>query len=603
MRKMPKFLALLMVSLLLLSMAACSQTAAPTAAPSSAAATEAPAATEEAAATEAPKELITITGAIFMEPIQTETIKTDPVSTYIKEKFGIQLDIINNCIGSSWTDANPALIAANDLPDIFLLQTTGANGVNGMIKQLVDADEIYPLDELVEKYCPNIKNDPYMQAAVSYNKTFYSPDGNLYSFPYLVGVGENPRGPVSTNAIRWDAYKAAGYPEVTSFDTLADALKKMQDAAPAGVDGKKAYGVSGWFADGQGWGDWSILFGGSMWISGSGSRVPMQYIGKTELEKTSGLTDVSSPFWTVIKFYNKANRTGILDPNAFSMKWDDWNKAVEDGTVLFCPAGWIPTQKNPIIQQNISPDAGFVSLPPLDEFGDNFLYKSWAYGAEGYAMAKTCKYPERVAELMDWTCSQEGSLILNNGPEGGAWKMVDGKPTGNADYLALGEFDTGAYKTYGANLYHHFNGYTYGTILPKYNVATNLRLDESAVAATLTSYQKDALAHFGATKFSDPTYFGKVSNNVFVYPLLNSFPALPEDLLEKNNNINNFVYQAEFKAIQAQTDEEFNAVFQSVVDYYNANGGPEILQWYLDNEASVKAKLDPVAQPMIDAFK
>lgn len=616
MRKLSKTLVVLVVSLLVLSLAACSTTTAPTAAPTTAP-TSAPAsavATTEAsasaaAATEAASTLnhdpITITAAIFMEPIETATIKTDPVSKYIQDKFGITLNIINNCIGSSWTDANPALIASNDLPDLFYTQTTMAGGVNAMLKSLVSADEVVALDDLVDKYCPSVKNDPYMQSSVSYIKTFFSPDGKLYMFPEGVGVGENPRGPVMTNSIRWDAYKKAGYPAITDYSSLADALKKMQDVAPAGVGGKKAYGISGWFADGQGWGDWELINGAGMWVQGA-NGVAQQFYGKQELEKTSDLVDVAGPFWQVLKFYNKCQNTGILDPNAFTMKWDDWNKAVEDGTVLYCSAGWIPTQKNPIMEKNIGSDADFVSLPPLDQYGDNFLYKSWGYGAgtgsAGYCIAKTCKYPERVAELMDWHCSEAGSLILSNGPEGGAWTTQNGVPTGIADYLKLGEFDTGAYKQYGANLYHHFNGYTYATVLQKTGVATNLRLDKAAVVATLTPSMKDALSHFGATYFSDPTYFGKVKNNTFTYPLLASFPALPDDLQTANANIANFVYQAEFKAVQAKTDAEFQAVFQTVVDYYNANGGPDILKWYLDNESAVKAKLDPVAAPMVAAF-
>jgi hypothetical protein len=83
---------------------------------------------------------------------------------------------------------------------------------------------------------------------------------------------------------------------------------------------------------------------------------------------------------------------------------------------------------------------------------------------------------------------------------------------------------------------------------------------------------------------------------------LGSYPALPDDLQTNNANIANFVYQAQFKAVQAEDEDEFQSIFQSVVDYFNENGGPEILQWYLDNEAAVKAKLDPICQPMIEQF-
>lgn len=44
--------------------------------------------------------------------------------------------------------------------------------------------------------------------------------------------------------VRWDAYKAAGYPEIKDLDGLLDVLKQMQEAVPTSDSGKPTYALS-----------------------------------------------------------------------------------------------------------------------------------------------------------------------------------------------------------------------------------------------------------------------------------------------------------------------------------------------------------------------
>lgn len=67
--------------------------------------------------------------------------------------------------------------------------------------------------------------------------------GKLYGIPRSVGLADIYAVDTTTYAmnIRWDIYREAGFPEVTSFDTMLDALKKMQDVHPTAEDGTKMY--------------------------------------------------------------------------------------------------------------------------------------------------------------------------------------------------------------------------------------------------------------------------------------------------------------------------------------------------------------------------
>lgn len=60
--------------------------------------------------------------------------------------------------------------------------------------------------------------------------------GKLYGIPRSVGLADIYAVDTTTYAmnIRWDIYREAGFPEVTSFDTMLDALKKDAGCTPHG---------------------------------------------------------------------------------------------------------------------------------------------------------------------------------------------------------------------------------------------------------------------------------------------------------------------------------------------------------------------------------
>ena len=54
-------------------------------------------------------DVITLTGSIFLESIESSPIKHDPVSNYIRDRFGVQFEVICDCAGSTWEERYPAL--------------------------------------------------------------------------------------------------------------------------------------------------------------------------------------------------------------------------------------------------------------------------------------------------------------------------------------------------------------------------------------------------------------------------------------------------------------------------------------------------------------
>ena len=547
-------------------------------------------------------EVITLTGSIFLESIESSSIKHDPVSNYIRDRFGVQFDVICDCAGSTWEERYPALFAADELPDIIKIVSDPATGISGTVRDLVEAGAIVNLDEYPELMADYFA-DPILAAEADYARNFYGPDGNLWVFPMYFGIADYAKGLLNACALRWDCYDAAGRPEFHNYDELADVLAKMQEVAPLDVNGDKPYAVSGWFADGAGWGDWELLFSFQNMVSANSTA--MQWHGESEISDTNYLADRESPYYEYLAFMNKCWRLGILDPDSFTMTWDQYNAEMENGSFLYCSAGWLTDQKNDIICANLNNEnAGFVHFPAMEDYKANSSGASWDYGGSTmYAISSKCKNIEKAIEVLAWICSQEGSLIMENGPEGLAWDMVDGVPVGHEDYLKMGQFDSTSYELYGSNLYHHLKGYSDATPLSQFGgVTANLRLSDAAIDLAIKPYEKAALEHFGADSFSGENYFDR-AHTTFAMNLVGSCGSVPDDYVMMNANISNYRYNMQFQAIQASTEEEFEAIIADMIEFAKANGAIEIQEYYKEKQYEVKDTLQAISETLLGALE
>lgn len=553
------------------------------------------AATDTAATETANKELVTLTGAVFMESIEGSAIKTDPVSNYIRDRFGVQFEVISDCAGNTWNEKFPALLASGELPDVFLLVKDPATGYAGTLKKLVDADAIVSLDDYPE-LLKDYNADPILAATMAYHKEFVSPDGKAYGFPMYFGEANYAKGLMNTIAIRWDAYEAAGKPEFSNFDELADVLKKMQDVAQPDVNGDKPYAVGGWFGEGSGWGDWEMLYSYGQNVVNSSAA--LQYKNETEISDTNFYTSEDSPYWEYLAFLNKCNRLGLIDPDAFIMTWDEYNAQMENGSLLYTSAGWLTGQKNNIISANLKDEnAGFVHVKAPEDYKAYYSGGLWDYGTGGtMVISKNCKNIEKAIELMAWISSQEGSLVMENGPEGLAWDYdANGIPVGHDDYLVMGQFDSKSYEMYGSNLYHHLKGYSDATPLSKFGgVTANLRLSDAANALSITKYEKAAMDFYGASSFTDENWLNR-SNTTFAYNLIEACGAVPADYTMSQSNIVNEFYNKQFVAIQAATEEDFKKTQQEMIQFAKDNGALEIQKYYQDVQSKYAAPLKTIA--------
>jgi hypothetical protein len=133
-------------------------------------------------------------------------------------------------------------------------------------------------------------------------------------------------------------------------------------------------------------------------------------------------------------------------------------------------------------------------------------------------------------------------------------------------------------------------------------VTANLRLSDQASQLSIKPYEADAMQHFGASSFTDENWLNR-ANTTFTLNLVSAVGTVPEEYTMNQANIVNEFYNMQFQAIQASTEEEFNAIMAEMIQYAKDNNAEEIQQYYIANQEAAKEKLLPIATQISDALK
>lgn len=513
--------------------------------------------------------------------VKQDGVQNDPVSKYITEKTGITLNVMNVPDGAGSTEKYSAQLASGDLPDIFCNPFP--------LKKLIDADQVYALDDLVAKYGKNLNADTRAKAMIKANKLM-SPDGKLYVIGAQRGTLDSGSGATRGQYIRWDLYKKLGYPEIKDLDGLTDVLIKMQALEPKTKDGKKTY------VTGSTTGNGSLgfsLFVGDLRTRGLTEHYPdfITYVDNATKKPSpeNYLKDKDSVFWKCFKNASKLYRLGLFDPDSFTQTGDQYSDKVNAGTYMYVNESWSASGLNDQFKAKGEADKGMVALP-ASVFGyDNYLsYENDTCGERGYCISKNCKNPERAMQLLDFVSTYEFSRIANNGLEGTNWTMKNGVPTPTEAYLNMAgeENDANNQKT-GAGIYTHFCGYKYGTIDPETKTPVDCRIG----AKPLTNVQKDFVSHFGA-KTMPEVYQQKVKNYSFWTVV--DWGTMSDDMTNYQTNLMTYMEQGETKAIMAKSDAEFEKAQDDFIKGLDAYKEEDLFKFCNDNASSSLEKMKPV---------
>lgn len=526
------------------------------------------------AAKEDSNQLITLT--VFSELSNFAGDQTGWFAKEIKDKFNIKLNIISsNLQGGSSKFAT--MMAAGDLGDIVIFGDDSSDYTKAIkAGLLLDWNK----NDLLNKNGQDIvKNYPQ---AIEKNKTNFGNGSAVYGLGHAVAnmPGTTPsEGNTMTYGtdMRWDLYTKLGSPKLNSMNDLLPLLKQMQQAVPKSDSGKPTYPFSMWS-------DWD----GNMMMLGKifGAMYGYDEFGflliNANEDKTQDILDPNGYYLNTLKFYNKANQMGMVDPDSISQKFSDVQNKMKDGQVLFSWFPWTDNLYN--TQDRVNAGKGFEYIPVSDQ-------KIVSYGFSNYggnrvtAIGSKTKYPERVMKFIDWLYTPEGIMASNYGPKGLAWDVKDGKPyvtdfgkkaLPSNDVAVPEQYGSGSFKD-GANQMNNTFVNT-SSINPDFKEPYDFNLWQSTLNSSPS--QLDQSWRKAVNALTPKDYLVK-NNMIAVEPQTNISTKTPDNVLQqKISQIATIIKQDSWKMVFAKNDAEFNALQNDMVTKAKGLGYDDGVKFY-----------------------
>lgn len=339
-------------------------------------------------------ELITLD--VYSQLANWSGMQTGWYAALLKDKFGVQLNIINDVEGTYET-----LMESGDMGDIVVW---GDNGTQ--YKDAVNFGLLYDWEEgdICQTYAPTIWEKA--QIALETNRKI-SGDGKIHGIGFnLAASNEDHQSFFYTWDLRWDLYKELGHPQIKNLDDYAEVLKRMKEICPTDENGNETYAVSLW----PDWDGTMVMYVKAMATAYYG--YDEQTIGLYD-PKTGELYDElmqDGPYIEMLRFFNKLYQNDLLDPDSQTQTFDQMAEKVKAGATFFSIfnfSGSMSYNTTEHIEQNkmmlsLVPEEATPPVYGMSMLGGNRI---WSIGAN-------TEYPELCMEFLEWLYTPDGAMSI-----------------------------------------------------------------------------------------------------------------------------------------------------------------------------------------------
>jgi putative aldouronate transport system substrate-binding protein len=370
-----------------------------------------------------------ITVDVFDTLANYQGIQSGWFAKIVKDKFNMELNIIAPNVAGGGDTLFQTRSAAGNLGDLIISKTE-----NGRFENMVRAGLLTDMTILLKD--KDVLNN-YKEAIENMNANVKP--GGIYGIPGEISnqspeVSTEGMDPLVAPYVRWDAYKAAGYPAMESLEDWIPVMQSMQENTPKSDSGKKTYAIS-LFKD---WDD-NMMMGTKNYASLYGYNEIGFVMAKADGSDNQDIISSDGYYVKALEFLFHANQAGVIDPESTTQNYDILSDKYRDGQVL--TSLWSfqgPSLYNTVERKNAG--KGFMPAYIKGISPYSFGCYSKGNGRTIIAIGSQTKYPERLAEFIDWLYSPEGMEIVGQangaaGIEGLTWEMKDGK----AVYTEFGE--------------------------------------------------------------------------------------------------------------------------------------------------------------------
>lgn len=421
----------------------------------------------------------------------------DPISKEITKETGVTLKM-QYLVGDLSTKLG-VMSAGGDLPDMLLsIQNTD-------LAKLISAGQVVSLDNYITKDGVNVKK--VFGNEISYNK---QSDGHIYGFERTW----NSHVAQTNFDISYAMLKDAGYPKITTLDDLYNLMLNYKQKNPT-FNGLKTVGLEFW-GDSYGW---SNTINNPALAAGGYQNDGDYVVDPTTHQAQYGV--ISDAAKTYFKWLNKLYNSGLLDPDAFIQKRDNYIAKVSKGNVLVCTdPQWDLGDAEAALRKNNMDGRCYAKMPIYDSQETAATSQISNYDPSGSwesVITTSCKNPERAFQFFDTMWSEKMQTLANWGIEGTDYTVnSSGKRVFNAnvmaDHATLQSPQFGA--KYGVGEYYYWSegdgvkDSTGNYVTPWSDPALTAATYTAADNEVLHTYNKDAVIWSDLFPAAKPSSYG-----------------------------------------------------------------------------------------------
>lgn len=291
------------------------------------------------------------------------------------------------------------MIAGSDYPDV----------ISADIK-LTAAGAVIPLEDLIEKYGPNLKK----HYAAYWNQMKDPNDGHIYYLPNYGAYNGEVAGTYYNGPgfyIQKAVLKEFGYPTPKTLDEYFDLIKKYKEKYPT-IDGKPTIGFEILNYDWKNWG----LFNPPQHLIGhpnDGGVVVKDGVAEIFADK-----DYAKQYYQKL---NEINEQGLLDRETFTQNFDQYLAKISNGNVLgMFDQRWNFQQAEDSLTNQKKLERTYVALPLTYDASikDYYRDRPALNLNNGFGITVNAKNPERIIMALDKLIDEKWQKLFTWGVEG-----------------------------------------------------------------------------------------------------------------------------------------------------------------------------------------
>lgn len=413
---------------------------------------------------------------------------TDPVAEEITKKTGVKLKTTRPVGGNDESEAVALMIAEQNYPDIIFAKGSAGN--------LIDADAMMDMTELIEEYGPNIKKlygdefDKLKQSA---------DDPSIYQLSAYV-VGGTKFKDAGNLQVQWAALKAKDYKIPQSLEELETMIKDYIAENPQTEDGLDKIGITLSTSD---W-HWLITLGNPAGFIADGAPDNGQWI---VTDDNKGMYKFRSEnereyFRWLCRMYNE----GILDPEFATQTHEDYIAKIASGRVVcLFDKDWDYQDGEKVLKADGKYELTYAGLPTCmsaDIKCPSLMYQGLTTGT-GVGITKSCKDPVAAIKFIDFLCSDEGQVLNKWGIEGTNYFIDDeGHRYRTEEEIKYSQEDADYSKKTGVG-FHNYPFPSYGDGILDPTGSTYTTTSKEAVISEYNEEEKAAVEAWGVDLIVD----------------------------------------------------------------------------------------------------